>query len=72
MRFLIPDPTGHTTVEFDKADPKELKRAEEMFDNLVKEAHKLAYGKKDGKAYITRELDPTADDTVFFAPLQGG
>ena len=58
MRFLTPDHNGHRVEEFDAATPEELARASKMFDELVHGEKKTAYAKRDGKAYITRDLDP--------------
>ena len=73
MKFLIPDATGHTVLELDKADPEDLARAAKMFDELVKEQKNVAYTRNPGEqSKLTREHDPNAEETVFFRPLQGG
>ncbi len=73
-RFLIPDATGHSVVDFDKANPKAMAEAQELFDKLVKGEKKAAYTRDKGKqeSRLTRTHDPNADETVFFNPLQGG
>ncbi len=78
-RFLIPDATGHSVVEFDKLSATSMKEAEELFEQLVKGEHKTAYtrdvsGKAGGKgeSRVVRSHDPNAEETVFFNPLAGG
>jgi hypothetical protein len=74
MKFLVPDASGHSVTEFDKANPEDMERAEKMFIELVKGAKKVAYA-RDGEgspSRVIRKLDPNADETVFFSPLAGG
>ena len=69
----IMDHTGHTTVEFDKADPAALKEAQERFDKLVAEHHTAATRKAGEKDYtVVKAFDPTADETIFTLPRRGG
>ena len=74
MKFLIPDSSGHSTVEFDKADPAAMERAERLFADLVKGAKKVAYARagKGEPSRVIRKVDPNAEETVFFSPLAGG
>jgi hypothetical protein len=72
MRFLIPDHSGHRTEEFDTATPEELARAQKLFDELVHGEKKTAYVKREGTSHISRDFDPTANETVFFSQLAGG
>ena len=70
MRFLIPDHSGHSTVEF---TPEQRAQAEEMFARLVKDEKKVAYTRDGkGKTRHVRTFDPDAEDTVFINPMQGG
>jgi hypothetical protein len=72
MKFLIPDATGHTTLTFSKSKAG-IKEAMEKFNELVKGEKKVAYTRNAaGKTAHVRQMDPSADETVFFNPLAGG
>jgi hypothetical protein len=68
----IMDQTGHSTVEFDKADPQALKEAQARFDRLVAEHYTPAVRGEDGMARVTRTFDPDASETLFVPQLVGG
>ena len=68
----IMDQTGHSTVEFDQADPVALKEAQERFQRLIAEHYTPAVRGEDGKATVTRTFDPNAQETLFVPQLVGG
>ena len=68
------DSTGHSTVEFDKADPAAVKEAMERFEKLVGEQKHTAANRKEGERdyTVTKTFDPTADETLFVPAMRGG
>ena len=74
-KHRIMDHTGHSTVEFDKANPAELRAAMERFNALIGTGHTPAVrkaGETDYKVPADKTFDPTADDTLFVPHYIGG
>jgi hypothetical protein len=68
----IMDRTGHTTVEFDKTNPVELKEAMDRFNELVGNGHTAGIRASGETDYtVTRTFMP-ADETLFIPRLKGG
>ena len=69
----IMDHTGHSTIDFDKANKVELDAAMARFDELTGKGH-IAAVRKDGASDYTvvKAFDPTADDTLFIPQMVGG
>lgn len=72
MKFHVMDQTGHSTVEFDKANPVDLASAENMFNEFVSKGYAPAVKGEDGNHTLTRTFDPTAEETLFQPQLKGG
>ena len=72
-KHLIMDYSGHSTVEFDKMDPVELKAAQDRFVALVGDGHTAATRKK-GETEYTKINKPNQeqDETLFVPHMQGG
>lgn len=69
----VMDQTGHSTVEFDKADPAAVSEAMGRFTALVRAGHTAAVrnaGESDYK--VAKTFDPAADETLFVPHLKGG
>lgn len=70
MKFQILDHTGHSTLDFSK---DETASAMEKFNALIKDGSTAATRKTGDKDYtVTRQFDPTADETLFIPRMQGG
>jgi hypothetical protein len=68
MKFQILDHTGHTTL-----DITDTNDAMEKFNELVGLGSTAATRKTGDKDYtVTRQFDPTADETLFVPRMQGG
>lgn len=68
MKFQILDHTGHSTLEFTDTND-----AMEKFNVLIKDGSTAATRKTGDKDYtVTRNFDPTADETLFIPRMQGG
>jgi len=73
MQFSIPDITGHSTEVFDRMNKRDLVRAEKRFMELVGEQKfTAAIRSGDGERTVIKSFDPSADETVFIRPMQGG
>lgn len=71
--FQVMDHTGHSVVDFDKADPASMKQAEALFNKLVGESNRVAQRKSGETDYkVSKEFDPTQDEALVIRPLQGG
>ena len=70
MKFSIMDATGHTTEQY---APAEVARAMERFAALVAEGRTAATRKEGASEYsVTRQFDPSAEETLFVPRLKGG
>lgn len=74
MRFqIMSHALGHETLDFDRADPAQLKAAQEKFDELVRERKMIAAQKgENGDLMVSRTFNPDAEQTVFVAQMKGG
>jgi hypothetical protein len=71
--FQVMDHTGHSVVEFDKADPAALKQAEALFMKLVGEGNRVAQRKSGETDYVvSKSFDPEKDEALVVRPMQGG
>ena len=74
-KFSIMDATGHSDVlEYDRTDAQELAKAMERFNEIMSEGGRTAATRQSGSGdyKATRSFDPTADETLFLSPMQGG
>ena len=76
-RFEIPSPRGHDVIEFDRtvgADHPDVKRAMDIFAELVGGEKMLAATKNPGDAdyTIVRDFKDVKEQTTFKRQVQGG
>lgn len=71
-KLSIMDHTGHSTVEFDKANVVSLQKAMRRFDELMAKGHTAAVRTGPGELKQVRAFDPNAEETVLTPPLVGG
>ena len=73
-KHLVMDYTGHSTIEFDKADPKMLEEANARFMELVEEKKHTAATRKAGDSdyEVIKSPDQQQDETLFVPRLRGG
>ena len=71
MQFL--NQTGHSTLEWDLADPGSIEIAEAEFDKLLHEGY-VAFQReqRDKEAQRVDTFDPSADEILWLRPLRGG
>jgi hypothetical protein len=69
---IIMDYSGDTRHEFDVKDEKALLEAEERFKRLTGAGFTAAIRNRAGEPTVSRNFDPTAQETVFFPRLVGG
>lgn len=70
---IVMDRSGDTRHEFDAADPKALRQAEERFRELTGKGFRaVALGKDGGPGRLVEKFDPTVEQTLFIPQLQGG
>jgi hypothetical protein len=64
---------GHSTIDFDTADPAMLKEANDRFEALIKEGH-IAATRKTGESDYTLIKTPgqQQDETLFRPQMVGG
>jgi hypothetical protein len=71
LRIL--DPTGHTEVKFDPADPVAVAAVREQFDSIMASQRGLAYTMESGeKGAVIHEFDPSAKETYVTPQIVGG
>lgn len=69
----IMDQTGHSTLEFDKADPAQLEAAQAKFMELVGERKFTAAERTaSGTIQKVKGFNPDAAETVLIPQLVGG
>jgi hypothetical protein len=74
-RHIIMDSSGHSTIEFDKANAADLTEAESRFRKLTAKGFVAATLTGAGQHRISeggRKLDAEADETIFIPALKGG
>jgi hypothetical protein len=75
-RHIIMDSSGHSTIEFDKTNAKDLAEAERRFRKLTAKGFLAAEQKGGGEHRILAEgdrtFDPNAEETIFIPALKGG
>lgn len=75
-RHCIMDPSGHSTIDFDKANQRDLAEAEARFNRLVAKGYAPAVVRGDGTHFVAekgaRKFNPKADVTLFIPALKGG
>ena len=74
MKHFVLDHSGHSTVEYDEADPVMLEAANQKFMELVGDQKKVAATRKAGETDYKVIKDPSQqkDETLFATPYQGG
>lgn len=69
----ILDTSGHTEVQWDPDDKKEVKAAKETFDQAIKDGYTAFSLEPDGKkGELIRTFDPTAGRIVMQPRMVGG
>jgi hypothetical protein len=71
-KHYIMDRTGHTTVEFDKANTVDIEAAMKRFEELTSQGYRYAPKDETGQPVLKHAFDPTAEEAIFFPQLQGG
>ena len=72
-RLQIMDHTGHSTVDFSKADKVSLAEAEARFNELMERKFIASAPGKDGApGTLLKSFDPDAETIIMNPPLQGG
>lgn len=73
-KHFVADHTGHTTIEFDKANAVDLEEAMRRFEELTEGRGGAAATRKTGeeKYRLVRSFDETEDETLFLPHLIGG
>lgn len=71
-KHIIMDQTGHSEHVFDRADIVSMEEAEARFKELTGRGFRAATRQPGGDAMVVDAFDPTAEETVFIPPLQGG
>jgi hypothetical protein len=69
---IVMDHTGDTRHHFDANDTEGLLKAEQRFKKLTGSGFTAAVRDPTGKATVTRNFDPAAEETLFFPRLVGG
>jgi hypothetical protein len=69
---IVMDATGDTRHQFNAADATALARAEARFKELTGAGFTAAVRRSNGRSELIRSFDPAAEETIFFARLQGG
>jgi hypothetical protein len=69
---IIMDHNGDTRHSFDAADEQALLKAERRFKALTRSGFTAATRTASGEPVVTRQFDPTAEETLFFPRLVGG
>jgi hypothetical protein len=73
MKFQIMDHTGHSTIEFDKANTADLDAVVAKFNELKASGHVAATRKAGETDYkVIKSPDDVQDETLFVPQLRGG
>jgi len=69
----LQDRNGHSTIEFDTENRKQVEEVRSKFDALITENY-LAYTREAGsrEAEQVHTFDPQAEETVMTLPIAGG
>lgn len=72
-KHFVMDHTGHSTIEFDKLDPTQLKDANDRFEGLIKTGHVAATRKAGETDYkVIKRPRQEQDETLFVPHMRGG
>lgn len=72
-QIIVPDHTGHTTIEWDTKVPETVAHAQDEFDRIVQSNYLMTTTtEKPGKATQVRKFDPEVTEYIAVAPLAGG
>jgi hypothetical protein len=69
---IVMDRTGDSRHEFDATDQAAVAAAEKRFKELTRAGFVAAERTANGKASVTRNFNPKAEETLFFPQLIGG
>ncbi|HJZ43835.1 MAG TPA: hypothetical protein VJ233_08945 [Hyphomicrobiaceae bacterium] len=70
---IVMDRSGDTRHEFDAADSRAVRVAEERFHELTGKGFRaVALGKDGGPGELLEKFDPNVEQTLFIPQLQGG
>jgi len=68
-RLIVLDRSGHTTVEYNRADPADVARADKVLADALAQG-RLAY--REDTQQVVRTIDPEAEEIVVLPRLVGG
>jgi hypothetical protein len=71
-RQIVMDHSGDTRHTFDAADSAAIAEAGKRFMELTGAGFIAAERTANGEASVTRNFNPTAEETLFFPRLVGG
>jgi hypothetical protein len=72
-KLFVMDHTGHSTIEFDKLNPKQLRDAQEVFEKMLNEGGLAATRKAGETDYTTtKNFNEVQDETLLRPQLMGG
>jgi hypothetical protein len=75
-RYIVMDPSGHSTFQFDPSSMADLAEAERRFKDLLQKGYVPAYQGGEGKHHVpvqtARTFDSSIEETLFIPALKGG
>lgn len=71
-KLHIMDHSGHSTIDFDKANTISVAEAERRFKELTGAGFTAAVRAGPGESKVVKAFDPNAEETLLIPPLQGG
>ncbi|HZM37196.1 MAG TPA: hypothetical protein VFC18_22250 [Burkholderiales bacterium] len=70
--FLVLDPSGHTTTEWDPASREQVARARAIYEALVRRGYRAFRVEKGAEGRMQERFDPREKETVFVPPIHAG
>lgn len=71
-RIIIPNRTGHSTVEWDVADERSVEEAKREFEAIMTAGGMLVDTSPGKEKQQVRNFDPSVEEFTVLAPLVGG
>jgi hypothetical protein len=75
-KLRVLDASGDTVVDWQIEDNEAVREAEALFQRLLVEERRMAFGRPTGgkadEAELIRSFDPTAEEILIVRPIQGG
>ena len=69
---VVMDRNGDSRHTFKAEDAAALLKAEQRFNELMKDGYTAAVRSPSGQPTVIRNFDPAAEETLFFPRLVGG